>query len=127
MDKLEELLARGPDPARGLRGLVLARYTQITQARHQLWQWGEIAEALDLPPTSGPSLGEAYRRVAKRVAAGTLEPPPPTTPAPAARRPMTRETAISPGAAKNEPATTGAAPDKTPGQKHKNFTNIPLD
>ena len=109
MDKLEELLARGPDPARGLRGLVLARYHQITQARHQLWQWGEIAEALDLPLTSGPSLGEAYRRVAKRVAAGELEPPPPSAPSAAARRATTtREPAsgaISPDAAKSEPAT----------------------
>lgn len=107
MDKLEELLARGPDPARGLRGLVLARYHQITQARRQLWQWSEIAAALDLPLPSGPSLGEAYRRVAKRVAAGGLEPPPPPPPATAARRPASGSSgsgAISPDAAKADEA-----------------------
>lgn len=108
VDKLQDLLAKGPPPNRGLRGLVLGRYQEIAQARRLLWQWGEIAEALDLPLTSGPSLGEAYRRVAKRVAAGELEPPPPSAPASAARRATTQEPAagaISPDAAKSEPAT----------------------
>ena len=108
VDKLQDLLAKGPPPNRGLRGLVLGRYQEIAQARRLLWQWGEIAEALDLPLTSGPSLGEAYRRVAKRVAAGELEPPPPSAPASAERRATTQEPAagaISPDAAKSEPAT----------------------
>ena len=110
MDKLQDLLAKGPPPNRGLRGLVLGRYHEITQARHQLWQWGEIAEALDLPRAAGPSLGEAYGRVAKKVKAGTLEPPPPSAPAPTARPARTGQQqggGISADAAKSEtPAPT---------------------
>ena len=109
VDKLQDLLAKGPPPNRGLRGLILGRYHEVTRARRQLWHWGEIAEALDLPPTSGPSLGEAYRRVAKRVAAGELEPPPPTAPA-AVQRATTRE-----------PASEASAPTERRGFKKINL------
>lgn len=124
MDKLKNLLAKGPDPTRGLRGLVLNRYQDISHARRQLWQWGEIAEALDLPRTMGPSVGEAFRRVEKRVRAGELEPPPPTTPAPAARPTQARTeqqaqaVAISATTANSEPGQKPARPG---------WTNIPLD
>ncbi len=126
MDKLKDLLAKGPDPTRGLRGLVLNRYQDISHARRQLWQWGEIAEALDLPRTMGPSLGEAFRRVEKRVRAGELEPPPsnPSAPRPrpisakSATDEQQRGGAISADAANSE---TGKKPAR-PG-----WTNIPLD
>ena len=117
VDKLQDLLAKGPPLNRGLRGLVLARYHEITQARHQLWQWGEIAEALDLLPTMGPSMGEAYRRVKKRIQAGELEPPPPSAPTPAARRP-TSQGAIS------APAAIGETGEKT---ARPGWTQISID
>jgi hypothetical protein len=122
MDKLQNLLAKGPPPNRGLRGLVLGRYHEIAHARRQLWQWGEIAEALDLPPISGPSLGEAFRRVEKKVKAGTLEPPT-TGPAPRQAGQGTATPSISARAAKSESATTaGEQRPARPG-----FTNIPID
>ena len=115
VDKLQDLLAKGPPPNRGLRGLILSRFKEITLARHQLWQWAEIAEALDLPPASGPSLGEAFRRVEKKVRAGKLEPPPPpSTPAPAARRPTSQAGISAEGA-------IGDRAQAARGQSNKDF------
>ena len=98
MDKLKDLLARGPDPTRGLRGLALSRYHDIAQARRQLWRWREIAESLDLDPTQGAALGEAFSRVARRIAEGKLEPPAATT-APAPRPSPATKAAARPKAA----------------------------
>ena len=109
MDKLTELLAKGPDPARGLRGLVLGRYHEIAQAKRQLWHWGEIAEALGLLPAQGPAVGEAFRRIAKRIKAGQLEPPAAPSTAPQAR-PTIRAGAISADAAKSEPIAKPVRP-----------------
>ena len=106
MDKLKDLLARGPDPTRGLRGLALSRYHDIAQARRQLWRWREIAESLDLDPTQGAALGEAFSRVARRIAEGKLEPPAATT-APAPRpSPATKPGGISADAAKSDDSKT---------------------
>ncbi len=103
MDKLLELIAKGPDPTRGLRGLALARYHDITTARAQLSRWGEIATALGLSAQQGPAIADAYRRVARRVAVGKLKPPSATpVPQPAAAPRQGRQAGISTGAATGE-------------------------
>ena len=121
MDKLKELLTRGPDPTRGLRGLALSRYHDIAQARRQLWRWREIAESLDLLPTQGAALGEAFSRVARRIAEGKLEPPAPATAAGGNARPSpVTKAGISTDAAKSEAAS--AQP-----QERKGFKRIDVD
>ena len=78
-DKLQELIAAGPDPSRGLQNLVLFRFEAITIARSHLRRWEEIAVALDMPASRARALRAAYARVAKKVAAGVLETPKATT------------------------------------------------
>ena len=114
MDKLKELLARGPDPTRGLRGLALSRYHDIATARRQLWRWREIAESLDLLPAQGAALGEAFSRVARRIAEGKLEPP--TAAGGNARPSPVTKAGISTDAAKSESAS-----------ERKGFKRIDLD
>ena len=119
MDKLLELIAKGPDPTRGLRGLALARYHDIAAARAQLSRWGEIAVALGLSAQQGPAIADAYRRVARRVAAGKLKPPAATpTPQPGATPPRQgRQAGIS----------TAAARSEDPRQSRPGFEKIDID
>jgi hypothetical protein len=110
MDKLQELLAAGVDPTRGLQNLVLARFREIGTLRARLRRWEEIAAALDLPVGRAKALRAAYARVGRKVRAGVLEPPAVTpTPMPARPSPATKA-AISADAAKSEPATQPARP-----------------
>ena len=107
MTKLTELIARGPNPARGITALVLKEFRQIEQARGLLWDWATIAAALDLPP--GPRSAKALRAAFARVRLGiknkTLEPP---AGGAARSKPSTTSQAgsqaISPRAAKSESA-----------------------
>ena len=119
-DKLSALIAAGPDPTRGLQNLVLFRFMDIARARADLRQWPEIAEALNMPGRA-KALAAAFSRVKKRVEDKELEPPK-SSPAP---RPTSQgqTTAISPHAAKSEPATdTAGARPVRPG-----WTHIPID
>ncbi len=112
MTKLTELIARGPNPARGITALVLREFRQIEQARGLLWDWATIATALDLPP--GPRSAKALRAAFARVRLGirdkTLEPPPAGG---------ARAGAISPRAAMGEAAKTGDQPAQA-GQRQSN-------
>ena len=121
MDKLQELLAAGVDPTRGLQNLVLARFREISTLRARLRRWEEIADALDLPVGRAKALRAAYARVGRKVRAGVLEPPA-VTPAPMPARqaaPATNKAAaISAPAANGEPGEKPARPG---------WTNIPLD
>lgn len=81
MDKLKEMISKGPDPSsRGIGVLVLARYHDIAQARRQAWRWVEIAEGLGLPSSAGAALGKTFNRVKRRIETKTLEPLPQETP-----------------------------------------------
>ena len=71
---LNDLTRTYPDPARGLRALVLREFHQIRTARRRGWTWPEIAAVLE-KPVPPRSLATAFARVARRVAAGDLEPP----------------------------------------------------
>lgn len=84
VDKLQELVDAGPDPTRGLQHLVLARFHLISRARARLRKWPEIAKALDMPADRAKALAASFYRVAKKVAAGDLEPPETKPAAPAA-------------------------------------------
>lgn len=93
MDKLQELLAAGVDPTRGLQNLVLARFREISTLRARLRRWEEIADALDLPVGRAKALRAAYARVGRKVRAGVLEPP---TASPATRQaPATKATSAT--------------------------------
>lgn len=101
MDKLQELLAAGVDPTRGLQNLVLARFREIGTLRARLRRWDEIAAALDLPATRAKALRAAYARVGRKVRAGVLEPPtasPATHQAPATKAGISADAAIGDGA-----------------------------
>ena len=102
MDKLQELLAAGVDPTRGLQNLVLAHFREIAALRARLRRWEEIAAALDLPVGRAKALRAAYARVGKKVRAGVLEPP---TASPATHQAPATKAGISADAAKSEPAT----------------------
>ena len=102
-DKLQELIAAGPDPSRGLQNLVLFRFEAITIARSHLRRWEEIAPALDMPISRAKALRAAYARVAKKVKAGVLEAPP------AIGKPVTAR-----AAATSKAATTPTAPPTPP-------------
>jgi hypothetical protein len=92
MDKLQELLAAGVDPTRGLQNLVLAHFHTISALRARLRRWEEIAAALDLPATRAKALRAAYARVGKKVRAGVLEPP---VTAPTRQSPVTKSSATN--------------------------------
>ena len=92
MDKLQELLAAGVDPTRGLQNLVLARFREIGTLRARLRRWEEIADALDLPVGRAKALRAAYARVGRKVRAGVLEPP--ATPAGSNARPSQATKAV---------------------------------
>lgn len=117
MDKLQELLAAGVDPTRGLQNLVLAKFREIRTLRARLRRWEEIASALDLPVGRAKALRAAYARVGRKVRAGVLEPPAATpTPVSARPAPATKAAAISADAAKSESAS-----------ERKGFKRIDLD
>lgn len=109
--KLAELIARGPNPARGITALVLKNFRQIEQARGLLWDWPTIAAALDLPagPRSAKALRAAFARVRLGIKNKTLEPP----------AGGAGSVAISPRAAKGEAAKTGDQPAQA-GQRQSN-------
>ena len=86
-NKLKALIATGPNPAKGLQGLVLSQFRDIAKARALLWGWREIAEALGMPGRE-KALSVAYARVRSGVEAGRLEPA--TAAAPPARQAQTR-------------------------------------
>lgn len=73
-DALKDLIAQGPDPRRGLQGLVLSRFHDIRAARMNLRRWAEIAEALGMPDRA-PALAASFSRVAERIKEGKLVPP----------------------------------------------------
>jgi len=74
MGKSLEEMAAAPCPDRGYRSVALANYTQIVQARQNLWTWAEIADSLGLQGKER-ALGQAFSRVRKQVEAGKLKPP----------------------------------------------------
>ena len=118
MDKLQELLAAGVDPTRGLQNLVLAHFHTISALRARLRRWEEIAAALDLPATRAKALRAAYARVGKKVRAGVLEPP---VTAPTRQSPVTKPGGISADAANSDPAPAGDRP------RFGGFTKIDID
>ena len=78
-NKLQALIATGPNPSKGLQGLVLSQFGDIAKARALLWGWREIAEALGMPGRE-KALSVAYARVRSGVEAGRLEPATATAP-----------------------------------------------
>ena len=94
-DELQELIAQGPDPNRGLTALVLLRYHEIQLARQYARPWAKIAAALRLTEGKEKALSAAFWRVSRGIEAGRLKAPPQATtrttatnqaPAPAAGR-----------------------------------------
>ena len=79
---LAEMIKVGPDPSRGVGALVLRRFRDIERARQQGWRWPEIAEGLGFPADRGRAIGEAFNRIARKVAEKKLKPI--DVPAPAA-------------------------------------------
>lgn len=75
-DELQELIAQGPDPDRGLTALVLSRYHEIQLARQYARPWAKIADALRLANGKEKALSAAYWRVAKGIESGRLKAPP---------------------------------------------------
>ena len=73
MDLLE-MIKTGPDPSRGVGALVLRRFRDIERARQQGWRWPEIAEGLGFPAARGRAIGEAFNRIARRIAEGKMKP-----------------------------------------------------
>ena len=71
---LDEMIKVGPDPSRGVGALVLRRFREIERARQQRWRWAEIAEGLGFPADRGRAIGEAFNRIARKVAAGAMKP-----------------------------------------------------
>ena len=71
---LAEMIKVGPDPSRGVGALVLRRFRDIERARQQGWRWPEIAEGLGFPADRGRAIGEAFNRIARKVAAGAMKP-----------------------------------------------------
>ena len=71
---LAEMIKVGPDPSRGVGALVLRRFRDIERARQQRWRWSEIAEGLGFPADRGRAIGEAFNRIARKVATGAMKP-----------------------------------------------------
>ena len=101
---LEEMIKVGPDPSRGVGALVLRRFREIERARQQRWRWAEIAEGLGFPADRGRAIGEAFNRIAKKVAEKKLKPI--DAPAPAATATAKPRTTAATGT----PAATTVAP-----------------
>lgn len=72
---LEDLVAKGPDPSRGLQEMVLAQFQLITAARANLRQWREVALEMGMDARRVPALCTAYKRLAKKIEKGELMPP----------------------------------------------------
>ena len=86
-ENLASLAKNYPPGSRGLGVLVLREYAQIESARQRGWAWKDIAGGMSLPETRAKALAEAFRRVARRIAAGQLTAPGPVDPA--RRKPLT--------------------------------------
>ena len=80
-ENLASLARSYPPGARGLGVLVLREYVQIESARQRGWAWADIARAMDVETGKAKALAEAFRRVARRIAAGHLTAPGPADPA----------------------------------------------
>ena len=101
-EELTRLAQSYPDPARGLRALLLVRYQEIAASRSRRWEWPEIAAALGKPGL-GKAIASSFARLQRRVAAGEIVPPPAGKPVPAPPRPSPASKAgISAPAAKGD-------------------------
>lgn len=91
-DELQKLATewRGELREKNLAGRVLADFKVIQTLRSQKCPWHRIAASMGVNPDS---LRKLFLWTQKRVAAGTLEPPDPTTPAPTGKRPSARPAA----------------------------------
>jgi|AOMQ01.1.fsa_nt_gi hypothetical protein len=71
--KLDDLVARGVNPARhGWQSLLLENYEQIMNARRLLWTWADIADALEVPKEKIGDLGKAFRRAEAGIRTGKV-------------------------------------------------------
>ena len=84
-EPLANLAKNYPPGSRGLGVLILREYAQIESARQRGWCWKDIAEGMNLPGAKAKALAEAFRRVARRIAAGRLVAPKGATSTPATR------------------------------------------
>ena len=80
-ETLADLARNYPPGSRGLGVLVLREYAQITSARQRGWAWADIARVMDVEAGKAKALAEAFRRVARRIAAGQLTASVPADPA----------------------------------------------
>lgn len=74
MDKLQELIASGPDPRYTMKSLVLERYPDIVRARMLMRTWASITVALGFDEKRWKDLAMTFRRVDAGVKAGKLTP-----------------------------------------------------
>ena len=73
---LERLQKEYPPGERGLGARVLREYRAIKEARAHGWRWSEIATEMGLnTKDAARDLGNAFARVARKIAAGQLVPP----------------------------------------------------
>ena len=117
---LEEMIKVGPDPSRGVGALVLRKFREIERARQQRWRWSEIAEGLGFPADRGRAIGEAFNRIAKKVAEKKLKPidaPAPAATGGTAAKPRTTAAMGTPAAAAVAPGYHPSGRRLAPGEK----------
>ena len=66
MDKLDALIAQGPNRRYRVAAVVLGRQDAIAEARRLLWDWRTITAALGLPPEDWRAVARAYGKAQQR-------------------------------------------------------------
>ncbi len=71
---LKKLIELGSKPRRGVPGVILAHFSEITEARELGWTWRDIAGAMG---RSGEekAMSTAFSRIKKRIDSGKLKVP----------------------------------------------------
>lgn len=73
MDKLKELIMKGPDRRYRIKAEVLARFEDISAARALMRTWPDITEALGFERQRWKQVSACFGRVSKNVASGKLK------------------------------------------------------
>ena len=71
---LKILIENGVKPRRGIPGIVLPHFSEITEARGLGWSWTDIAEALGREGEH-KAIATAWGKIKKRIASGKLKIP----------------------------------------------------
>lgn len=73
VDKLKELIMKGPDRRYRVKAEVLARFDDISAARALMRTWPDITEALGFERGRWKQVSACFGRVSKNVASGKLK------------------------------------------------------